>query len=145
MAYQGTGCEGGASDVDGSSAAAPSACVVGSRLRDGARITAGVEDLLLLFFGGSDWSAASKSFSHPVQTLHGSLCTTSSGARSRCAARDARTRWISKVKNVRAEGSRRITTKVTIGEYHSHAEYSAVMSSERVAKPECEVFEEDIK
>lgn len=30
-------------------------------------------------------------------------------------------------------------------EYHSHAEYSAVINSESVRRPECEVLEEDIR
>lgn len=93
----------------------------------------------------------------PVQTLQGRFLTTSSGARSRCAARAARIRWIKRVMKVRADGSKRMTTKVTMGlqddyqsspmsvksthEYHSHAEYSAVISKESVLRPECVVLE----
>ncbi len=56
-------------------------------------------------------------FSHPVpvHTLHGRLLTTSSGARSRCAARDARILWIRSVINVKADGSKRIMTNVMMG------------------------------
>lgn len=64
---------------------------------------------------------------------------------------------------VKAEGRSRMITKVMIGliilirqvensskhkkthEYHSQAEYSAVISRERVRNPECDVFEESIR
>ena len=56
-------------------------------------------------------------FSHPVpvQTRHGKPCTTSAGARSRCAARAARMRCTMSVRKVRDEGMKRMVMKVTIG------------------------------
>ena len=51
----------------------------------------------------------------PVHICHGRLRTTSSGARSRWAARAARIRWIRSVMNVSAEGRRRMTMNVMIG------------------------------
>lgn len=74
-------------------------------------------------------------------------------------------RWIKRVRKVRIEGSIRIITKVIIGlgnekdqrsgvhrqevlmtyEYHSQAEYSAVMSNDNVRNPEWVVFEFEIR
>lgn len=72
-------------------------------------------------------------------------------------------RCIKSVMKVKAEGSRRMTTNVIIGlrgvvlvvcqvsnhttthEYHSHAEYSAVINRERVLSPECDVFDDAIR
>lgn len=103
-------------------------------------------------------------FSHPVpfQTRHGRLFTIISGARSRCAARAMRMRWMRSVTNVRQEGSIKMTINVNIGlhrwcwavsyvreiethEYHSQAEYWVVIKSERVRKPAWEVVDELIK
>jgi hypothetical protein len=64
--------------------------------------------------------------------------------------------------NVNAEGRSRMMTKVMIGlgsgevsmrreldynthEYHSQAEYSAVIRSDSVLNPECDVFEASIR
>ena len=80
----------------------------------------------LLFRAGSVTSPAFEgvllqgvpsAFSHlvPFQTRHGRFLTISSGARSRCAARDARMRCTRSVMRVRTEGRRRITMNVTIG------------------------------
>jgi len=48
---------------------------------------------------------------------------------------------MSRVIKVKIEGKSRITMNVIIGEYHSQAEYSAVIKSERVRNPEYVVLE----
>lgn len=51
----------------------------------------------------------------PVHTREGRFLTISSGARSRCAARAVRTRWISRVMSVSDDGSNNIRAKVSTG------------------------------
>ena len=60
---------------------------------------------------------SSCSFSNPVpvHTREGRLLTISSGARSRWAAFDARTRCINRVMSVSDDGSNRMMAKVTMG------------------------------
>ena len=67
--------------------------------------------------GSSEGGYTAACFSQPVpvQTPHGRRCTNSSGARSRWAARAARTRWINSVMKVSIDGRRRMIINVIMG------------------------------
>lgn len=109
--------------------------------------------------------SSSRTVSWPSQTDHGKFWTTSSGARSRRAARAARHRWMRSVSSVRIDGRKRRSRNVRIGlikkcytqkkcftnrkpatyEYHCHPVTSIVKTTETVLNPHVEVLEEDIK